>query len=60
MMLPWPSMMRAANSAGVPPRHFWRLSLREWRWLAGTGARLDRRAFEQLMKNYPDTEETNG
>lgn len=50
MMLPWPDMLRAALSAGITPDGFWRLSLREWRWLARSPqAQLGRKQFEALM-----------
>ena len=33
-MLPWADMMRAALAFGLSPQAFWRLSLKEWRWMA--------------------------
>ncbi len=50
-MLPWGAMMRAALAAGLAPAAFWRLSLREWRWLAerNDGA-LPRADFERMME----------
>ena len=53
-MLPWPEMMRSALAAGIRPEDFWRLSLREWRWLAArrTGLRAGRLA--ELMAGFPD------
>lgn len=57
-MLPWGEMLRAALAAGVAPEAFWRLSLREWRWLAGTGSGPARRDLEDLMKRFPDRKES--
>lgn len=48
-MLPWPEMLRAGLAAGLAPESFWRLSLREWRWLAARSApRLSRAEFNAL------------
>lgn len=48
----------AALRLGVPPEAFWRLSLKEWRALAGgdPGAALGRAAFERLAADWPDGE----
>lgn len=59
-MLPWGEMVRAAAALGLPPELFWRLSLREWRWLNGGGGSLTRTDFERLMQDHPDTSDTNG
>lgn len=61
-MLPWPEMMRAALSAGVPVTVFWRLSVREWRWLSeGGGAQnMNLGGLAELMQNFPDKETDNG
>ena len=53
-MLPWGEMMRAALAAGIGPEAFWRLSLREWRWLGGSSGAPARPEFEALMARYPD------
>ena len=54
-MLPWDAMWRAALRAGVGPGDFWRLSVREWRWLAGAGEGVMRGGrLEELMRDYPD------
>ena len=55
-MLPWGEMLRAALAAGVPVAAFWRLSVREWRWLADGGAALGIRPVElaDLMERFPD------
>ena len=51
-------MLRAALSAGIAPDAFWRLSLREWRWLAGErGEAMSRAQLAALMGAYPDGEE---
>ena len=56
-MLPWAVMLRAALSAGVTPDAFWRLSLREWRWLAGEGDEaMSRGRLAVLMGAFPDGE----
>lgn len=49
-------MLRAALQAGIAPEAFWRLSLKEWRWLTArdAAAPLERSAFERLMEIYPD------
>ncbi|MFN7164200.1 MAG: phage tail assembly chaperone [Hyphomonas sp.] len=57
-MLPWGEMLRAALAAGLFPEAFWRLSLREWRWLAGSGASPAQKSFEALMTRFPDERET--
>ncbi len=51
MMLPWGAMLRAALARGVSAESFWRLSLREWCWLAemSGGNGLSREAFEALL-----------
>jgi uncharacterized phage protein (TIGR02216 family) len=59
-MLPWGEMLRAALAAGVAPGAFWRLSVREWRWLAGDSAGAARRDLEGLMRRYPDRGEQDG
>nr|WP_321510039.1 phage tail assembly chaperone [uncultured Hyphomonas sp.] len=57
-MFPWRDMLRAALSAGITPDAFWRLSLREWRWLAGErGDAMSRAQLAALMGAYPDGEE---
>ncbi len=56
-MLPWAEMLRAAAALGLEPRAFWRLSAREWRWLAGGAAAMDRRTLRDLMAVHPDTED---
>lgn len=50
-MLPWGAMLRAAMARGVSAEAVWRLSLREWCWLAEAsgGDALSREAFEALM-----------
>jgi len=53
-MLPWDAMLRAALTAGIAPEAFWRLSLREWRWLAGKGEGMDGARLAALMGAYPD------
>ncbi|MFC0634889.1 phage tail assembly chaperone [Brevundimonas balnearis] len=52
----WAAMLRAARAAGVSPEAFWRLSLREWRWLIAVGgaAPLGRGELERLMEGHPD------
>lgn len=55
-MLPWGEMLRAALAAGISPEAFWRLSLREWRWLA-SGAAPARGELETLMARFPDQRE---
>lgn len=60
-MLPWADMLRAAADAGIAPEAFWRLSLKEWRWLAGgAGGALPRDAFAALSTDYPDKERQDG
>lgn len=54
-MLPWRSMLRAALTRGVAPEAFWRLSVREWRALAGEEANvLHKAAFIALAQRFPD------
>ena len=56
-MLPWREMMRSALAAGIGPESFWRLSLREWRWLAARGEGLDAGRLAELMAGFPDEAE---
>lgn len=55
-MLPWSEMWRAAMKAGLSPRAFWDLSLKEWRWLSQGGAEpvLTHAELQRLMEEYPD------
>ncbi|MEL7127935.1 MAG: phage tail assembly chaperone [Pseudomonadota bacterium] len=55
-MLPWAKMFRASLAAGLSAEAFWRLSVREWRWLAGDGGEetLTANALAELMSRYPD------
>ena len=53
-MLPWGAMLRAALSAGIAPEAFWRLSLREWRWLAGGGGGMSRGRLAAMIAAHPD------
>lgn len=56
-MTPWPAMMRTAAILGVRPEAFWRLSLREWRWLtaAPEGVRpMGRDELKRLTEAWPD------
>ncbi len=57
-MLPWSEMLRAAMAAGVGAEAFWRLSLREWRWIASAGAGQGRGVLEGMMAQFPDEKET--
>ncbi|WP_422120042.1 phage tail assembly chaperone [Hyphomonas oceanitis] len=47
-------MWRAALRAGVGPEDFWRLSVREWRWLAGAGEGMSGTRLGELMAAFPD------
>jgi uncharacterized phage protein (TIGR02216 family) len=53
----WRAALRAAARLGIAPAAFWRLSLIEWRAIAGPAeARpLSRAALQILMADYPDT-----
>lgn len=60
-MLPWGDMLRAAVAAGLSPDAFWRLSLREWRWLsAGRSDAPDPAALRRLMDEDANMEALNG
>lgn len=56
-MLPWGEMMRAALAAGIGPEAFWRLSLREWRWLAARDTAMPAARLADLMAAFPDGNE---
>ncbi len=58
MKTPWPTMLRlAVLRFGMTPEAFWRLSLSEWRALAGGEvAGIGRAGLEALMGAYPDEE----
>lgn len=49
-------LRRAAVAFSIPPAAFWRLSLKEWRALAGegAGAALGRSHLAALMARFPD------
>lgn len=50
-------MMRAAVAMGVSPEGFWRLSLREWRWLTAGEAGvvpMGRGGLDEMMRRWPD------
>ncbi|MFN3313091.1 MAG: phage tail assembly chaperone [Hyphomonas sp.] len=59
-MLPWGEMLRAAAALGLMPEWFWRLSLREWRWLNTPSSSFSRGDLERLMQNHPDTSDKHG
>ncbi|HYD46337.1 MAG TPA: phage tail assembly chaperone [Phenylobacterium sp.] len=51
----WAGLLRAALALGVTPEAFWRLSLAEWRAVAGEAApATTRAAFEALAALHPD------
>lgn len=54
-MLPWGEMVRAALALGIGPEAFWRLSVREWRWLARGGEAPSRADLVAMMADHPDT-----
>ena len=56
-MLLWSEMMRSALAAGIRPADFWRLSLKEWRWLGARGAGLKAGRLEELMAGFPEEAE---
>ncbi len=57
-MLPWGAMLRAALSAGLSVDGFWRLSVREWRWLADRGSEaLGGAELYEMMRAFPDEEQ---
>lgn len=58
-MLPWGEMLRAALALGIGPEAFWRLSVREWRWLSRDGGAPSRGDLAAMMADYPDTGERN-
>jgi uncharacterized phage protein (TIGR02216 family) len=53
---PWAAWLRLAQAAfALSPPMFWRLSVREWRALAGAGAPPMRRSeFQALAVRFPD------
>ncbi|NGM49430.1 phage tail assembly chaperone [Caulobacter sp. 602-2] len=55
-------MRQAATAFAIPPAAFWRLSLKEWRALAGTPASpvLARPDLAALMARFPDKEDEDG
>lgn len=56
--IPWGAMLRHAALLGIPPEAFWRLSLREWLWLArpNAPAKLDEAGLRALAARFPDEE----
>jgi len=58
----WGAMMRAAGRLGLGPESFWRLSLKEWRWLTGVGevAAMGRDELERLAERWPDEAAADG
>jgi uncharacterized phage protein (TIGR02216 family) len=60
-MQPFPWKQAIGFGLGVlrlPPEQFWRMTPRELTYaieaVTGRGAPLDRQAFDDLMKSYPD------
>lgn len=56
-MTAWGAMLQAAVRMGVAPEAFWRLSLKEWRWLTATPAQaqpMARSEFERMAEAWPD------
>jgi uncharacterized phage protein (TIGR02216 family) len=53
---PWAEMLSASLRAGLAPRAFWRLSVKEWRAAAGLRAAspLRRSDFDALFARFPD------
>lgn len=51
---PWSAWLLAANAIGVTPAEFWRLSVKEWRALAGRATALAREDLDALMQRFPD------
>jgi len=60
MMLPWGEMLRAAAALGLGPDMFWRLSLKEWRWLNARDDGFSRNDLKRLMQDHPDTSDKHG
>ena len=59
-MLPWPDMLRTAAAMGLG-HIFWRLSLKEWRWLTGDGASAPSADnLARLMVQFPDSKGDKG
>lgn len=59
---PWRALIAVARELGVPPREFWRLSLREWRALSAPSAQaghLARSDFDFLSAQFPDLPHDN-
>lgn len=56
MREPWRTWLARAMALGLAPAAFWRLSVAEWRALAGDAAAhlLDRAGFEALAAQFPD------
>lgn len=55
MRTPWAEWLRAGALAfGLKPAEFWRLSLAEWRALAGGGGAPSARELAALMRRHPD------
>ncbi len=55
----WGAWLRVALQLGLLPRDFWRLSLREWRWLTQAhqtqqAQPMRRIEFEALARRFPD------
>ncbi len=53
----WGEALKAALAMGVAPEAFWRLSLTEWRMLAGPAAGtapMSRRELDALRAAWPD------
>ena len=56
-MTAWGPMLQAAARMGVGPEAFWRLSLREWRWLTAGPVQaqpMGRSEFERMAEAWPD------
>lgn len=56
-MTAWGAMLQAAARMGVAPEAFWRLSLKEWRWLTAGPVQalpMGRSEFERMAEAWPD------
>jgi uncharacterized phage protein (TIGR02216 family) len=57
----WSAMLRTGAALGVGPEAFWRLSLKEWRWLTetpGTALPMGRGELETMATRWPDSPST--
>lgn len=53
-MIAWDEALKAAARMGIQPEQFWRMSLKEWRLMAGRGEAMAANELAALAAKFPD------